>query len=85
MLTLKVIMKIELEFKDQEEFIEFVKSFNNAVIAYNDIVYGMILGAQVSPKWEPLLDTYGEDGLRYRLNLLKEQYEVLYKVEKSLN
>ena len=85
MLTLKVIMKIELEFKNQEEFIEFVKSFNNAVIAYNDIVCGMILGAQVSPKWEPLLDAYGEDGLRYRLNLLKEQYEVLYKVEKSIN
>ena len=82
---LKVIMKIELEFKNQEEFIEFVKSFNNAVIAYNDIVCGMILGAQVSPKWEPLLDTYGEDGLRHRVKLLIKQYEALHEVEKSLN
>lgn len=78
-------MKIELEFKNQEEFIEFAKSFNNAVIAYNDIVCGMILGAQVSPKWEPLLDTYGEDGLRYRVKVLKEQYNVIHEIEKSLN
>ena len=78
-------MKIELDFKNQEEFIEFVKSFNNAVIAYNDIVCGMILGAQVSPKWEPLLDIVGENGLRYRVDLLKKQYNTLYEVEKSLN
>ena len=78
-------MKIELDFKNQEEFIEFVKSFNNAVIAYNDIVCGMILGAQVSPKWEPLLDIIGEDGLRHRINLLKKQYNTLYEVEKSLD
>ena len=78
-------MKIELDFKNQEEFIEFVKSFNNAVIAYNDIVCGMILGAQVSPKWEPLLDIVGENGLRHRVDLLKKQYNTLYEVEKSLN
>ena len=78
-------MKIELDFKNQEEFIEFVKSFNNAVIAYNDIICGMILGAQVSPKWDPLLDIVGEDGLRHRVDLLKKQYNTLYEVEKSLN
>ena len=78
-------MKIELEFENQEEFIKFVKSFNNSIIAYNDIVCGLILGAQVSPKWEPLLDTYGEDGLRHRVKLLIEQYEALHEIEKSLN
>ena len=78
-------MKIELEFENQEEFIEFVKSFNNAVIAYNDIVCAIILGAQVSPKWEPLLDIVGENGLRHRVDLLKKQYNTLYEVEKSLN
>ena len=78
-------MKIELDFKNQEEFIEFVKSFNNAVIAYNDIVCGMILGAQVSPKWEPLLDIVGENGLRYRVDLGGRRIIKKKKVEKSLN
>ena len=78
-------MKIELEFENQEEFIKFVKSFNNSIIAYNDIVCAMILGAQVSPKWEPLLDTVGETELRHRVDLLKKQYNTLYEVEKSLN
>lgn len=76
-------MKIELEFENQKEFIEFVKSFNNAVIAYNDIVCGMILGAQVSPKWEPLMDTLGEDGLRHRMKLLTKQYDALHEIEQK--
>lgn len=78
-------MKIELEFENQEEFIKFVKSFNNSIIAYNDIVCGMILGAQVSSKWEPLLDTVGETELRHRISLLIKQYNVLHEIEKSLN
>ena len=77
-------MKVELKFKNQLEFIEFVKSMNNAIIAYNDIVNSIALGCEVSTKWDLLIENTTDDILCHRVRLLKEQYDKLCKVEDNL-
>lgn len=74
-------MKIELDFKNQEEFIEFVSAFNNAMIAYYDIVYSIDFDCEISPKWDGLVPEKG----KARLNLLTKQYKKLIKKEEEIN
>ena len=57
---------------------------NNAIIAYNDIVNSIALGCEVSTKWNLLIENSTDDILCHRVELLKEQYDKLRKIEEDL-
>ena len=69
-------MKIELEFKDNKEFSEFVSAFNNAIIAYDDVRFSKMLGCDTSPKWDDLSE---EKMLERRILLLDKYFDFLNK------
>ena len=79
-------MIVPLEFKNYQDFEFFMKAFNNAIIAYNDITSSLILGIEVSPKWDPLIPRTEEqeEKLKRRVNALIYQYEQLAEIEKDL-
>ena len=74
-------MKIELEFSDNNSFSEFMSAFNNAIIAYKDVVNAKEFGCETSIKWNDL----SEEKMRHRLYLLMDKYIVLAKLEERLN
>ena len=78
-------MKIELEFLDNEEFTEFMCGFNNAIIAYKDIINSIILGTEVPTKWYPLAEKKTEEELRHRLFVLQNQYNELCWKEEEIS
>ena len=78
-------MKVELEFLDKEEFTEFVSAYNNALIAYKDIINAINLGCQVSSKWDKLAESKTEEELKHRLFLLQHQYNELCWKEQEIS
>ena len=85
-------MKIEIEV---DNFEDFVKGFQNAFIAYNDIRNGIWLVGEtpngMNPKWNKLINKEAKDfdGLveifDIRLKELENVYKQLEKKEKELN
>ena len=69
-------MKIELEFKNDKEFSEFISAFNNAIIAYDDVRFAKMLGCDISPKWDDLTE---EKMMERRSLLLDKYYDLLDK------
>ena len=53
--------KIEIGFWNEEEFIAFCKTLNNAIISYRDIVNSIRFGCELPPKWKPLEEKKMED------------------------
>lgn len=58
-----------------------LSGLNNAIIAYGDICWGLILGTQVPAKFEPLKQK-SEEEIRARLNSLVDFYK---KIEEKFN
>lgn len=77
-------MKIELEFKDLEEYSEFISALNNATLAYQIIIQSIILGVDVPLVFNKLAETKTEEELKARLALLTSKYSDLEKIEKYL-
>lgn len=68
--------KVEISFWTEEEFIAFVKSFNNAIIAYKDILNAIRFGCELSSKWIPLEEKEIQDFV-HDFFLLISSYKVL--------
>lgn len=77
-------MKIELEFKDLEEYSEFISALNNAILAYQKVVQSIILGVEFPSIFNKLAETKTEEELKARLALLTSKYNDLEKIEKYL-
>ena len=73
-------MKIEIEIPD---ITTTSKAINNAMVAYGDIVYSLILGCEVPNKFQPLAKL-DEEELTKRFNCLKSIYEQLEEIEKNI-
>ena len=58
-----------------------LSGLNNAVIAYGDICWGLILGTQIPAKFEPLKQK-SEEEIKARLNSLVDFYK---KIEEKFN
>lgn len=70
-------MKIEIEINDLKATLD---GLNNALHAYNDIIFGITMGCEVPKKYDGL-KKYTEDELKHRLNCAKELYEQLSTYE----
>ena len=77
-------MKIELEFKDLEEYSEFISALNNAIFAYQKVIQSIILGVEFPSVFNKLAETKTEEELKARLALLTSKYNDLEKIEKYL-
>ena len=77
-------MKIELEFKDLEEYSEFVSALNNATFAYQKVIQCIILGVEFPSAFDKLTETKTEEELKTRLALLISKYNDLEKIEEYL-
>ena len=77
-------MKIELEFKDLDEFSEFMCAMNNATAAYQRVINSIILGVDFPSIFDKLAETKTEKELKARLALLISKYNDLEKIEKYL-
>ena len=53
-------MKVELEFKDLEEYSEFISALNNAILAYQKVVQSIILGVEFPSVFNKLAETQAE-------------------------
>lgn len=53
--------KIEIGFWNEEEFIAFCKTFNNAIISYRDIINSIRFSCELGQKWKPLEEKEMED------------------------
>lgn len=73
-------MKIEIEIPD---ITTAAKAINNAMVAYGDIVYSVILGCEVPQKFQPLTNLE-EDELTKRFDCLKGIYKQLEEIEKNI-
>ena len=60
---------------------ETLNGLNNAIAAYGDICYGLIIGTQVPAKFEPLKQK-SEEEIRARFNALVDFYK---KIEEKFN
>lgn len=58
-----------------------LNELNNAIAAYGDICYGLIIGTQVPAKFEPLKQK-SEEEIRARFNALVDFYK---KIEEKFN
>ena len=58
-----------------------LNGLNNAIAAYGDICYGLIIGTQVPAKFEPLKQK-SEEEIRARFNALVDFYK---KIEEKFN
>ena len=74
-------MKVQIEFDDFESF---MKNFNNAIIAYQDVLGAVYLGIEVPNKWAPFMNEEKEV-IQERVKVLVDCYRQLEKIEKSLN
>ena len=77
-------MKIELEFKDLEEYSEFISALNNAILAQQKVVQSIILGVEFPSIFNKLAEQKTEEELKARLALLTSKYNDLEKIEKYL-
>ena len=77
-------MKIELEFKDLDEFSEFICAMNNATAAYQRVINSIILGVDFPSIFDKLAETKTEEELKARLALLISKYNDLEQIEKYL-
>jgi hypothetical protein len=77
-------MKIELEFKDLDEFSEFMCAMNNATAAYQRVINSIILGVDFPSIFDKLAETKTEEELKARLALLISKYNDLEEIEKYL-
>lgn len=73
-------MKIEIEVPDIKTA---AIAINNAIVAYNDIVWSIILGCEVPNKFRPL-KTLDDEELEKRLSCLKDIYKQLEEMEKNI-
>ena len=73
-------MKVELEFIDEEEFVEFIRAYNNALVDYDDIMSALSFGCGVSSKWYKISEKQMAD----RVILLKDKYFELLDKENEL-
>jgi hypothetical protein len=71
--------KITLEVEDISTLLD---GLNNAMIAYDDIIWAIYLCCKIPSKLEPLKSLPFEQ-LRERLKALKDVYEQLIKIEKG--
>lgn len=74
-------MKIEIEVDNLSRFID---GFNNAILAYQNVVSSIILGCEIPQKFEPLT-AVDEDILLQRKKDLAKVYEQLIEIEKSID
>ena len=74
-------MTIELEFKDLDEFSEFMCAMNNATAAYQRVINSIILGVDFPSIFDKLAETKTEEELKARLALLVSKYNDLEKIE----
>ena len=77
-------MKVELEFKDLEEYSEFISTLNNATLAYQKVIQSIILGVEFPSVFNKLAETKTEEELKARLALLTSKYSDLEQIEKYL-
>lgn len=70
--------KITITLKVDEQTLN---ELNNAIVAYGDICWGLILGTQVPAKFEPLKQK-SEEEIRARFNSLVDFYK---KIEEKFN
>lgn len=77
-------MKIELEFKDLDEFSEFISALNNATLAYQKVIQSIILGVDFPSVFDKLAETKTEEELKARLALLTSKYNDLEKIERHI-
>ena len=73
-------MKIEIEVTD---ITTAAKAINNAMVAYGDIIYSVILGCEVPQKFQPL-SKLDEEELTKRFDCLKGIYKQLEEIEKNI-
>ena len=76
--------KVEISFWTEEEFIAFMKTLNNAIISYKDILNSIRFGCELSSKWKPLEGKEMED-LDHDFFLLVDAYEELHEKEKEIS
>ena len=77
--------KVEISFWTEEEFIAFMKTLNNAIISYRDIINTIRFGCDLpSAKWKPLEEKEMED-LDHDFSLLVDAYKELYEKEKEIS
>jgi hypothetical protein len=73
-------MKIEIEVPD---ITTAAKAINNAMVAYGDIIYSVILGCEVPQKFQPLANL-DEEELVKRFDCLKGICQQLEEIEKNI-
>ena len=73
-------MKIEIEVPDIKTAADAI---NNALVAYGDIVWSVVLGCSVPQKLQPLAKL-DEKELIKRLDCMKSIYEQLEEIEKNI-
>lgn len=72
-------MKITIEVPDIKTVADAI---NNAMVAYGDIVYSIILGCEIPNKFQPLAKL-DEEELAKRFNCLRDIYKQIEEIEKS--
>ena len=75
---------VEISFWTEEEFIAFMKTFNNAIIAYRDILNTIRFGCELPLKWKPLEQKEMED-LDHDFFLLVNTYKELHQKEEEIS
>ena len=60
---------------------ETLNGLNNAIAAYGDICWSLMLGTEIPPKFEPLTQK-SEEEIRARFNALVDFYK---KIEEKFN
>lgn len=76
---------VEISFHNEEEFIAFMKTFNNAIISYRDIINAIRFGCNLpSAKWEVLEKKEMED-LDHDFFLMVDAYKELHEKEKEIS
>lgn len=68
---------------DIEDITLFASALNNAILAYNDIVFGVLYGCEVSHKFAPLRNL-SEEQLLSRIECLKGVYDQVIQIEQGL-
>ena len=76
--------KVEVGFWNEEEFIAFCKTLNNAIISYRDIINTIRFGCDIGSKWEPLAAREMED-LDKDFFLLCDVYTQFHNKEKEIS
>ena len=61
-----------------------MKTLNNAIISYKDILNSIRFGCELSSKWKPLEKKEMED-LDHNFSILVDTYEELHKKEKEIS